>query len=71
VRSGRSPADHRRASWKQGRLRTAYKVSSGLGVLLFIVLVLLVVKWALIAAAVLVVPLGIWWIWNRRRPRER
>ena len=36
-------------------------------VLLVIGLVLLVIKWLLITAAILVVPFGIWWFADRRR----
>jgi uncharacterized membrane protein YqjE len=41
-----------------------------IGVLLVIGLVVLIAKWALITAAILVVPFGIWWFWDRVRSRS-
>jgi ABC-type nickel/cobalt efflux system permease component RcnA len=37
------------------------------GVVLVIGLVLLILKWMLITAAILVVPFGIWWVWDHSR----
>jgi ABC-type nickel/cobalt efflux system permease component RcnA len=37
------------------------------GVVLVIGLVLLILKWMLITAAILVVPFGIWWVWDHGR----
>jgi hypothetical protein len=37
-----------------------------IGILLVVGLVALVIKWALITAAILVVPFGIWWIHDQR-----
>ena len=54
----------------------AHRRSSGGGVaglvavLLVIGLVLLVIKWLLITAAILVVPFGIWWVADRHRNVE-
>lgn len=38
-----------------------------IGWLLLIGLILLVVKWLLITAALLAVPFGAWWLWDRHR----
>lgn len=35
--------------------------------LLLVGLVVLVLKWALITAAILAVPFGFWWLWDHRR----
>lgn len=40
-----------------------------LGILLIVGLVLLILKWMLITVAILAVPFGIWWVWDRRRAR--
>ncbi len=45
-------------------------VAKVLGWLIAIVLVLLVVKWLLITAAVLAVPFGAWWAWDRSAGRR-
>jgi ABC-type nickel/cobalt efflux system permease component RcnA len=40
------------------------------GVLLVIGLVLVVVKWLLITAAILAVPFGLWWVWDRTQQQR-
>jgi hypothetical protein len=49
--------------------------ASGCGLLivglLAIALVVLIIKWALITAAILAVPFGIWWVLDRSKQRER
>jgi ABC-type nickel/cobalt efflux system permease component RcnA len=37
------------------------------GSLIVLGLVLLILKWALITAAILVIPFGVWWIWDHAR----
>jgi hypothetical protein len=41
------------------------------GVLLLVGLAILVIKWALITAAILAVPFGVWWLVDRSRQRRR
>ncbi len=45
-------------------------VARFLGWLIVIALSLLVVKWLLITAAVLAVPFGAWWVWDRSAARR-
>jgi Flp pilus assembly protein TadB len=42
-----------------------------IGVMLLVGLALMILKWALITAAILIVPFGIWWIWDRTNARRR
>ncbi|NMO90688.1 hypothetical protein [Actinomycetospora sp. TBRC 11914] len=42
-----------------------------IGVLLLVGLAILVIKWALITAAILAVPFGVWWLVDRSRQRRR
>jgi ABC-type nickel/cobalt efflux system permease component RcnA len=37
------------------------------GWIMLAALALLILKWALITVAILIVPFGIWWIWDRAR----
>jgi hypothetical protein len=39
--------------------------------LLAIARVVLIIKWALITAAIIVVPFGIWWVLDRAKQREQ
>lgn len=39
--------------------------------LMAIALVVLIIKWALITAAILIVPFGIWWVLDRSKQREQ
>jgi ABC-type nickel/cobalt efflux system permease component RcnA len=41
------------------------------GVLLLVGFALLILKWALITAAILIVPFGIWWVWDRIHTQRR
>lgn len=45
--------------------------AKALGALLLVGLALLILKWALITAAILVVPFGAWWIHDRISTRRR
>lgn len=47
------------------------KVARILGILLAVGLVLLIIKWALITAAILAVPFGAWWVHDRWSARRR
>ncbi len=42
-----------------------------IGVLLLIGLAIVIIKWALITAAILAVPFGIWWILDRAKQRRQ
>lgn len=42
-----------------------------IGYLLLAGLAILMIKWALITAAILVVPFGIWWLYDRATARAR
>jgi Flp pilus assembly protein TadB len=42
-----------------------------IGIVLLVGLVVLIIKWALITAAILVVPFGVWWLLDRHRAAER
>lgn len=48
--------------------------SSGLGtvigVVLLVGLAILIIKWALITAAILAVPFGIWWVYDQAQQRK-
>lgn len=41
-----------------------------IGVVLLIGLAILIIKWALITAAILAVPFGIWWVYDRVQQRK-
>ncbi|RZT88759.1 hypothetical protein EV383_5704 [Pseudonocardia sediminis] len=40
------------------------------GAVLVLGLVLLILKWALITAAILIVPFGVWWAWDQTRDQR-
>jgi Flp pilus assembly protein TadB len=42
-----------------------------IGVLLLIGLAIMIIKWALITAAILAVPFGIWWVLDRSKRRKQ
>ena len=42
-----------------------------IGVLLLIGLAIMIIKWALITAAILAVPFGIWWVLDRSKQRKQ
>lgn len=48
-------------------MRGGSELAKLIGFMLVLGLVVLVLKWALITAAILIVPFGIWWIWDRTR----
>jgi ABC-type nickel/cobalt efflux system permease component RcnA len=50
--------------------RSTQAAAQLVGVLLVIGLVLLILKWMLITAAILVVPFGMWWVWDHGRSRR-
>ncbi|MEJ2869671.1 hypothetical protein WCD74_17995 [Actinomycetospora sp. OC33-EN08] len=45
-------------------------LGSVIGVLLLIGLALLIIKWALITAAILAVPFGLWWVYDQVQQRR-
>ncbi|HVL84324.1 MAG TPA: hypothetical protein VM367_08600 [Pseudonocardia sp.] len=51
--------------------RSRFGAAELIGILLVIGLVLLILKWALITAAILAVPFGMWWLYDRHTARRR